>query len=246
MKSLITLAGLGFDNLDVMQSASWIAARPAEAPFGYVVTPNADHLVRVNRDSELRAIYRGAALCLLDSRVVGWLARLMGLPAPAIAPGSDLTAHLLAHHLVPGERITIVGLAPVWLPALIARCGLAPPAHYNPPMGFDRDPVAFANTIAFVRANPARLVFLAVGSPRQEVLAAALVAAGDITGTGLCIGASLEFLSGASRRAPRILQRCGLEWLFRFASNPRKLFRRYVINSPKVIALLAKQRFLQH
>jgi N-acetylglucosaminyldiphosphoundecaprenol N-acetyl-beta-D-mannosaminyltransferase len=242
---LVTLAGLGFDDLDIARSASWIAARPAEAPFGYVVTPNADHLVRVSRDPELRAIYRGAALCLLDSRVVGWLARLLGMPVPAIAPGSDLTAHLLAHHLVPGERITIVGLAPVWLPALIARCGLAPPAHYNPPMGFDRDPVAFANTIAFVRANPARLVFLAVGSPRQEYLAAALAAAGDITGTGLCIGASLEFLSGACRRAPRILQRCGLEWLFRFASNPRKLFRRYVINSPLVIALLVKQRLLR-
>ncbi len=246
MKSLVTLAGLGFDNLDVSQAASWIAARPADAPFGYVVTPNADHLVRVSRDPALRAIYRGAALCLLDSRVVAWLARLMGLPAPAVAPGSDLTAHLLAHHLAPGERITIVGLSPAWLPALIARCGLAPPAHYNPPMGFDRDPVAFANTIAFVRANPARLVFLAVGSPRQEILAAALAASGDITGTGLCIGASLEFLSGACRRAPRILQRCGLEWLFRFASNPRKLFRRYVINSPVVIALLAKQRLLRH
>jgi exopolysaccharide biosynthesis WecB/TagA/CpsF family protein len=246
MKSLITLAGLGFDNLDVSQSAAWIAARPAEARFAYVVTPNADHLVRVSRDPNMRAVYRGAALCLLDSRVVGWMARLMGLPAPAVAPGSDLTAHLLAHYLTPGERITIVGLSPVWLPALIARCELAPPAHYNPPMGFDRDPVAFANTIAFVRANPARLVFLAVGSPRQEVLAAALAAAGDITGTGLCIGASLEFLSGACRRAPRIMQRCGLEWLFRFASNPRKLFRRYVIHSPVVIALLAKQRFLRH
>ncbi len=168
MKSLVTLAGLDFDDLDIVQSAAWIAGRPADAPFGYVVTPNADHLVRVSRDPQLRAIYRGAALCLLDSRVVGWLARLMGMPAPAIAPGSDLTAHLLAHHLAPGERITIVGLSPVWLPALIARCGLATPAHYNPPMGFDRDPVAFANTIAFVRANPARLVFLAVGSPRQE------------------------------------------------------------------------------
>ncbi len=245
MKPLVTLAGLGFDDLDIVRSAAWIAGRPAETPFGYVVTPNADHLVRVSRDPALRAIYRGAALCLLDSRVVGWLARLMGMPAPAIAPGSDLTAHLLTHHLVPGERITIVGLAPVWLPALIARCGLAPPAHYNPPMGFDRDPVAFANTVAFVRANPARLVFLAVGSPRQEYLAAALAAAGNITGTGLCIGASLEFLSGACRRAPRILQRCGLEWLFRFASNPRKLFRRYVINSPLVIALLVKQRLLR-
>jgi N-acetylglucosaminyldiphosphoundecaprenol N-acetyl-beta-D-mannosaminyltransferase len=246
MKSLITLAGLGFDDLDIAQSAAWIAARPAEAPFGYVVTPNADHLVRVSRNSELRAIYRGAALCLLDSRVVNWLARLIGMPAPAIAPGSDLTAHLLTHHLAPGERITIVGLSPVWLPALIARCGLAPPAHYNPPMGFDRDPVAFANTIAFVKANPARLVFLAVGSPRQEYLAAALAAAGNITGTGLCIGASLEFLCGACRRAPRIMQWCGLEWLFRFASNPRKLFRRYVINSPLVIALLMEQRFRRH
>jgi N-acetylglucosaminyldiphosphoundecaprenol N-acetyl-beta-D-mannosaminyltransferase len=246
MKPLLTLAGLGFDDLDIAQAASWIAARPAEAPFGYVVTPNADHLVRVSRNPELRAIYRGAALCLLDSRVVGWLARLMGMPAPAIAPGSDLTAHLLAHHLAPGERITIVGLSPVWLPALIARCGLAPPAHYNPPMGFDRDPVAFANTIAFVKANPARLVFLAVGSPRQEYLAAALAATGGVTGTGLCIGASLEFISGACRRAPRILQRWGLEWLFRFASNPRKLFRRYVINSPLVIALLMKQRFPRH
>jgi N-acetylglucosaminyldiphosphoundecaprenol N-acetyl-beta-D-mannosaminyltransferase len=123
---------------------------------------------------------------------------------------------------------------------------LAPPAHYNPPMGFDRDPVAFANTIAFVRANPAQFVFLAVGSPRQEYLAAALAAAGDVTGTGLCIGASLEFLSGACRRAPLILQRSGLEWLFRFASNPRKLFRRYVVNSPFVIALLVKQRFFRH
>ena len=79
MKSLVNLAGLDFDDLDIMQSASWIAARPAEAPFGYVVTPNADHLVRVSRDPELRAIYRGAALCLLDSRVVAWLARLMGM-----------------------------------------------------------------------------------------------------------------------------------------------------------------------
>jgi N-acetylglucosaminyldiphosphoundecaprenol N-acetyl-beta-D-mannosaminyltransferase len=242
VKPLVTLLGLGFDDLDLAQASAWIAARPAEAPFGYVVTPNADHLVRLSRDRALQAIYRGAALCLLDSRVVAGLARLLRLPVPTIVPGSDLTAHLLAHNLAPGERITIVGLSPVWLPALITRCGLAPPAHYNPPMGFDRDPIAFANTIAFVRANPARFVFLAVGSPRQEYLAAALAASGDITGIGLCIGASLEFLAGARRRAPRILRRSGLEWLFRFASNPRKLFRRYVVDSPVVIALLVKQR----
>jgi N-acetylglucosaminyldiphosphoundecaprenol N-acetyl-beta-D-mannosaminyltransferase len=243
MKPLVTLLGLAFDDLELAQASAWVAARPAEAPFGYVVTPNADHLVRLSRDPALRAIYRGSALCLLDSRVVAGLARLLRLTVPAVVPGSDLTAHLLAHHLAPGERITIVGLSPVWLPELIARCGLAPPAHYNPPMGFDRDPVAFAKTIAFIRANPARFVFLAVGSPRQEYLAAAVAAAGDMTGTGLCIGSSLEFLAGVCRRAPRILRHLGLEWLFRFASSPRRLFRRYVIDSPVIIALLVKQRF---
>jgi len=242
MKPLVTLLGLGFDDLDQARVASWIDGRGAEAPFAYVVTPNADHLVRLSRDPGLQAIYRGAALCLLDSRVVSGLGRLLGLAVPAVVTGSDLTAHLLARHLAPGERITIVGLSPRWLAALVARCGLAPPAHYDPPMGFDGDPVAFADTVAFVRANPARLIFLAVGSPRQEYLAAALAAAGDVTGTGLCIGASLEYIAGASRRAPPWLRRIGLEWLFRLATNPRRLFRRYLIDNPEIIALLVKQR----
>jgi N-acetylglucosaminyldiphosphoundecaprenol N-acetyl-beta-D-mannosaminyltransferase len=237
----VPLLDLDFDDLDVEQAGAWIAERPVNAPFGYVVTPNADHLVRLSRNPSLRAVYRGASLCLLDSRVVAGFARMFGLAVPAVVPGSDLTAYLMAHHLAPGERITIVGLSPEWLPALVARCGLAPPAHYDPPIGFDRDPVAFAETIAFVRANPARLVFLAVGSPRQEHLAAALAGCDDVTGTGLCIGASLEFLAGACRLAPTVLQRLSLEWLFRFAGNPRRLFRRYVIDSPVVIALLARQ-----
>jgi UDP-N-acetyl-D-mannosaminuronic acid transferase (WecB/TagA/CpsF family) len=236
------LLGLDFTNLDVALAASRIAERPADAPFGYVVTPNADHLVRLSRDPGLRAIYRDAALCLLDSRVVAGLARLFGVPAPAVATGSDLTARLLTHHLRPGERITIVGLSPSWLPALVAGRGLAPPAHYDPPMGFENDPRAFGAAVSFVRANPARFVFLAVGSPRQERLAAAIRAAGGVTGTGLCIGASLEFLAGSRRRAPLFMRRAGLEWLFRLAADPRRLFRRYLIDSPVVIALLLKQR----
>ncbi len=118
------------------------------------------------------------------------------------------------------KAVTIVGLAPRWLPVLTARFGLAPPAHFDPPIGFDRDPAALAHTIAFVRAHPARFIFLAVGSPRQERLAAAVAAAGGARGTGLCIGASLDFLAGAQTRAPRVLQRAGLEWAFRPGQQP--------------------------
>jgi N-acetylglucosaminyldiphosphoundecaprenol N-acetyl-beta-D-mannosaminyltransferase len=239
---MTSLLGLDFGDLSVAQSASRLAQRPAGTSFGYVVTPNADHLVRLSRDPRLCAIYRDAALCLLDSRVVAGFCWLLGLPVPTVAPGSDLTAELLTHHLRPGERITIIGLSPRWLPALTARFGMSQPAHCDPPMGFEHDPAAVGAAVEFVRAHPARFVFLAVGSPRQEFLAAAIAAKGGATGTGLCIGASLEFLAGACRRAPLPIQRAGLEWLFRLTTNPRRLARRYLIESPVVIALLLRER----
>jgi N-acetylglucosaminyldiphosphoundecaprenol N-acetyl-beta-D-mannosaminyltransferase len=239
----VHLLGLDFADLDAAGAAALLAARPAEAPFGYVVTPNADHLVRLARDPCLAAIYRGALLRLLDSRVVAGVAATLRLPSPHVAPGSDVTALLLTQHLRPGENITIVGLRAAWLPALVAQCGMPPPAHHDPPMGFAADPAAVAAAVAFVLAHPARFVFLAVGSPQQETLAAAIAATGRATGTGLCIGASLEFLAGVSRRAPDWMQRAGLEWLFRLCSDPRRVARRYLVASPAVFRMLLRARF---
>ncbi len=242
--TVVSLLDLDFADLPVAAVASRTARRLAGSPFRYIVTPNADHLARLSGDPALQRIYREALFCLLDSRVVAILGRALGIQTPAVAAGSDLTAELLAHHLHPGERITIIGLAPALMPALVKNCGLAPPAHFDPPMGFDHDPVAFAAAVAFVQDNPARFVFLAVGSPRQEYLAAAIAAAGGATGTALCVGASLEFLAGARRRAPRFMRRIGLEWLFRLVTEPVRLYRRYLIESPKVVGLLLKQRWM--
>ena len=89
--------------------------------------------------------------------------------------------------------------------------------------------------------HPARFAFLAVGSPRQEVVAEALVRRGKATGIGLCIGSSLLFLTGAERRAPRLVQDAGLEWAWRLAGNPRRLARRYLVDSPRVIGLLRRE-----
>ncbi len=242
MPETVRLLGLDFADLDTEEAAARIAARPASGAFGYVVTPNADHLVRLARQPALLPLYRGASLRLLDSRVVRRAARTLGLPAPRVAPGSDLTERLLLRHVPPGERITIVGLRRRHVPVLMARCDLAPPAHYDPPIGSDRDPLELRRAVEFVLANPARLIFLAVGSPRQERLAAAIRATGLATGTGLCIGASLDFLAGAERRAPAWLRRAGLEWLHRLGSNPGRLARRYLLDNPPIFALLLRER----
>jgi exopolysaccharide biosynthesis WecB/TagA/CpsF family protein len=239
----VPLLGLDFADMDAAAAARAIAARPWASPFRYVVTPNADHLVRLQRQPELRALYDDALLRLMDSRMVARAAALLGLPAPAVAPGSDVTAWLLGRHLRPRERITIVGLRPERLPALIRRSGIAPPAHHDPVMGFAQDPAALRQAVDFVLAHPARLVFLAVGSPAQEILAAAIQASGRAVGTGICAGASLDFLAGAAKRAPVLMQQAGLEWLHRLASDPRRLARRYLRDDPPVLGMLLRERF---
>lgn len=235
------LLGLDFTDASLEAVAAALSARGAGAPFGYVVTPNADHLVRLARDESLRPVYAGAMCRLLDSRVVHRIGRLLGLRMPHVVVGADLVAYLLRACLAPGEPVTIIGLDAAWLPDLVAQCGLAAPAHHCPPMGFDHDPAAMARAVDFVRSHPARFVLLAVGSPRQERLAAALAAAG-VTGTGLCIGASLEFLAGARRRAPAWMQRMALEWLWRLGQEPRRLARRYLVDSPAILPMLVRER----
>lgn len=238
----VRLLGLEFADFDTETAATWLAQRPAAAPFGYVTTPNADHLARLARHPELAPIYQNAIMQLLNSRVVARTARLAGLAAPRVAPGSDLTELLLTRHVPVGEQVTIIGLRPQWLLPLVARCGITPPAHYDPPLGFESNPASLRVAVDFVLANPSRFVFLAVGSPRQEILAAAIAATGRATGIGLCIGASLEFLAGAAKRAPVWMQRAGLEWLHRLQGNPRRLARRYLRDCPSVFPMLLAER----
>lgn len=236
------LLGLDFADLDLDAVLALLAARPEGARFGYLVTPNADHLVRLARDpARYGPLYAGADWRLLDSRVVARLARLLGLPSPPVVPGSDLTAQLLARLVGPGEAVAVLGSSAQGVATLQARHGLAL-LHHDPPMGFDADPAAFEAALHFIEASGARFHLLCVGSPRQEIVARALAARGVARGTALCVGASLRFLSGEERRAPRVVQRAGLEWAWRLAQDPRRLARRYLLDDPAILALLWRER----
>lgn len=234
----VRLLGVDFAGLRPDEVVERLAARPASEPFAYAVTPNADHLIRLSSRPDLRPLYEAAALRLLDSRVVARLAGLFGLRAPPVVTGSDLTAALFDRVVKPDDAVAVLGGSEEVAAALAARYRLVRLAHHNPPMGFDRDPAALEAALRFVEAHPARFVFLAVGSPRQEIVAEALVRRGKATGVGLCIGASLLFLAGVERRAPRPVQQAGLEWAWRLAGDPKRLARRYLVDSPRIVQLL--------
>ena len=92
--------------------------------------------------------------------------------------------------------------------------------------------------------SPFRFCLLAVGCPQQEALARALQERGRARGLALCVGASINFLTGTERRAPKWMQRIGLEWMYRLALNPTRMARRYLIRGPRIFLLLPQLKFL--
>lgn len=236
----LRLLGVRFDDLDLEGALAQLVARDPAAPFAYVVTPNADHLLRLEAgDAALRALYDGAWLSLNDSRILRLLAGRRGVRLN-LAPGSDLAAALFARAIGPDTPVTLIGGTAAMVAALRDRFGLSALFHHDPPMGFIRDEAAVEAAVAFVRAHPARFVFLCVGSPQQEKLAARIQAAGGATGAGLCLGAALEFVTGAKQRAPAWMQRAHLEWLHRLGSEPRRLWRRYLLEAPRLLRVMRK------
>lgn len=238
------LLGLNFEPLAPAQAARAIAERSPQAPFAYVVTPNIDHLVRVLGDRrELLPIYEAAWLRLCDSRVLRLLARWRGV-ALSLVTGSDLVARLFDHFIRPSDPITIIGCSADAVRAVCDAYGVLRVSHYVPPMNFIAQPAAVEACVAFVLAHPARYVLLAVGSPQQEILASKIAASGRAVGVGLCIGASLNFLAGIEQRAPRWIQWCCLEWLYRLCRDPQRLWWRYLVRCPRIFFLLWRAKKL--
>ena len=229
---------LQFDDYDV-QGFTDVAAGFGQDSYAYAVTPNADHVIRLSEDKAFRGLYATANYILLDSRFLSHVLRLAkGIRLP-VCTGSDLTGKLLADVVLPDDTVVLIGGSDEQARKLGERYGLRRLAHFNPPMGFICDPEAVETCLRFVEAHsPFRFCLLAVGAPQQEDIAQKLQARGTARGLALCIGASINFLTGDERRAPLCMQRCGMEWLFRLMQAPGRMAKRYLVRGPRIFGLL--------
>jgi len=222
-----------------------VAAGFGHDRYGFVVTPNVDHLIRCHDDASFREIYGAASFVLLDSRVAARLLRLFKALTVPVCPGSDLTAELFAKVIHPSDRIVVIGGSAQQAKMLARSRGLSDLRHHEPPMGFIRDRAAVEHCLQFIEdASPFRFCFLAVGSPQQEILAHSLWQRAHARGLALCVGASLNFLTNVERRAPTWMQYAGLEWLYRLLHAPRRMAYRYLVRGPRFFAQLFSSRFV--
>lgn len=230
----VVLDGLRFSALDLPGAVAAVREAAAGRRWQVVVTPNAAHFARLgSADADLRAAYETADFCFLDSRVLALAIRSAGRRPPPVVPGSDLVPALFRDTIRPETPVCLIGGEAETVAALRQRCGLKRLHHLNPTQGFWRDPAEVAAIIRFVVETAADYTFLAVGSPQQERLAQAIAADGGARGAGLCIGAAIEFVAGTQRRAPAVLRRTALEWAWRLVREPRRLGRRYLVESPR-------------
>jgi N-acetylglucosaminyldiphosphoundecaprenol N-acetyl-beta-D-mannosaminyltransferase len=225
--------GSRFDTGSIEEAACNILAE-THGRFRYVVTPNVQHIVRLLEDpATMRPLYERAWRVFCDSRVLSRLARVSGHRLPVIT-GSDLTADLITRAAKQHLTIAVIGPTGAACARLQDRYpGLNVVVH-TLPMGFIKSELEVQKCVDFVVKTQAPLVFLAVGMPQQEILANHIADHPQARGVGLCIGASIDFLTGEQRRAPVWLQKAGLEWLYRLLSDPHRLARRYLIECPRI------------
>lgn len=228
---------LRLDDYDLAEF-SFIAANFGRDRFAYAVTPNVDHLIRYHDDALFRESYAGAGYVLLDSQFLAYLLCVTKGVSSRVCTGSDLTAQLLGL-AAPADRIVVIGASAAQAQMLRERYGLLDLMHYAPPMGFIRNPLAVQACLEFIESqSPFRFCFIAVGSPQQELVARMLKTRAVARGLALCVGGAINFLTGVERRAPRWMQRIGLEWLYRLLQNPGRMARRYLLRGPRILVVL--------
>jgi len=201
-----------------------------------VVTPNIDHLARIVTEgdsSQLKAIYNRSSLCLCDSRILQKLLKQRNKIIDEVIPGSTLTQLLFDQQHMVDKKVLIVGGEQHVFDAISTKYPTLNLHHINPPMGFINKEDEVNKVIDFAVTVQPDFLFLAVGSPRQEILAEQLQT--KLTkGVALCVGASILFLAGEEKRAPQWIQNLHLEWFYRMVQNPKILVKRYFGNFLKL------------
>jgi N-acetylglucosaminyldiphosphoundecaprenol N-acetyl-beta-D-mannosaminyltransferase len=232
------------DPVTRVEALDRIASLVEEGAGGTVFTPNVDHVILADEDPAFRQAYAATSLSLVDGMPVVWAARLLGHPTPEKISGSDLVRPLARRAAGEGWRVYLFGGAPGVAERAAALLSIEFPglqlAGFDAPsIDMNAPSAARLASLERIRESHPDVVLVALGSPKGELWAGE---AREILKPAVLIGvgAALDFLTGAQRRAPRWMSRVGLEWLFRLACEPRRLARRYLLRGPRFVPIVLR------
>lgn len=215
---------------------------------GFLVTPNVDHLVKLQKDREFYKVYQSADWVVCDSKVVALGLRFLGTPIKEVIPGSSFFTKYYLHHKNNGNiKIFLLGAAEG-----VAEKAMQEINHkvgrniivgaYSPSFGFEKDEAECEEIIQIINSTEATVLAVGVGAPKQEKWIYKYKEFLPNIKLFMAIGATIDFEAGNIKRAPIIYQKLGLEWLYRMTKDPKRLVKRYLVDDLPFFYYILKQK----
>lgn len=234
------------DNLTMSETLNEIDKLIQKKKCSYVVTPNVDHIVRLEKDEELQKVYKNASLVLTDGKPLIWISKWYKTPIKEKISGSDLFPRVC--QLAANKNYTIYllgaaeGVADTAARNLMKKYpGLNIVGTYSPPFGFEKNEQEMNKIKTQIQDVHPDILIVGLGCPKQEkFMYYHCKELGVPISFGL--GASIDFEAGNIKRAPKWMSNHGLEWLYRFSKEPKRLFKRYFVDDIKIIQVARKYR----
>ena len=214
---------------------------------GVLVTPNVDHLVKLQKDKDFYEVYRKADWVVCDSNIVCRASKLLKKPLPEAIPGSSFfTDYYMYHKDDPDCRIFLLGaaegIAEKAMRNINSKVGrdIVVGAH-SPSFGFEKNESECQDLVRMVNGSGATVLLVGVGAPKQEKWIMKYKDMMPGVKLFMALGATIDFEAGTLKRAPEAWRKLGLEWLYRFLKEPKRLFKRYFIDDMKFFWYFGKQ-----
>ncbi len=234
------------DNLTMEEAVREAKRLILEKKNSYVVTPNVDHIVKIEHDGLFRDIYEEADLVLTDGKPLIWMSRWMGTPIKEKISGSDYFPEVCRMAAMEGFSIFLLGAAEgvakkaaVNLMKKYKNLKIA--GVYSPSYAFENDAKEIAHIIEKINESKADILCIGLGTPKQEKFYHQYKEQLQVPLT-LHIGATIDFEAGVVKRAPKWISYVGLEWFYRLLKEPRRLYRRYLLEDVEIFPIFLKYR----
>ena len=232
------------DNLTMEEAIDKINELVIEGKPSYIVTPNVDHIVKLETDEEFQKVYEEADLILTDGMPLVWISKLNGEKIKEKVSGSDLFPRVCELAAKRGYKIFLLGAAEGVAMTAAENLkskyrGLKVVGTYSPSYGFEKKENEIKEIVKMINDAKPDILAVGLGAPKQEKFLYKYRKELNVP-VSLAIGASIDFEAGNIERAPKFMQKTGTEWLYRLYKEPKRMYKRYLVDDLKIFKIFMK------